>query len=368
MDMGTIASRPPTNNDNNEAKSPMNKMTFKCQKCNLLFDSVDAASSHEETEHAHICGICKVLRFQTIQELSNHKRTCGDMIINSGDDVDKDNDAYSSHGSNSFDAVPKSLAGVPSGVGSNANDEKAELANITNDPGTKIENNSEWLTVWTCDICKEAQFESYDAAVEHEKSCKGPDALMKPKDQAIGGIALPSSKTSLPPPSPLKRKNDVPSTDTKANILFSPIISDRTESLQYRHKISSYHRTVLESLQLQHRPSRNATGERLGIGSFHCLFCSKKISPPDGGGDGIARDWSMFTIVNELPATVFAHLREDCKPEFGAKCFIFECSQSSGDEFEKFLLSFFAENGITVLPDVGGIVVLHDDDFMNNPQ
>ena len=278
------------------------------------------------------------------------------MIIDSGDDV----------GANSFNSVAKSLAGVPSGVGGKANDEQSDAANITNNQGAKSENNSEWLTVWTCDVCKVAQFESYDAAVEHEKSCKGQDALIKPQDQVIERSALPPSETS-----PLKRKNVETATDTKAKIIFSPIISDSSDSIHY-HEISKYHRLVLESLQLLQLPSHYATGERLGIGAFHCHFCSKKISPPNHGGSGIARDWSMDNIVNKLPATVFAHLRTDCKPAqkiYGTeKLYTAEYSQSKGDKFEKFLQHFFAENGITVLPDVGGIAVLHDDDFMNNPQ
>lgn len=351
------------------ATSTMNQTSYKCRKCNRRFDSANAASAHEETEHAHTCGICKVLRFQTIQELSNHKRTCGDIvIIDSGDD----NDSSSAEGTAiRDDEATKSQTVGPSAGKTNGGNSVPTANSITGDKGTGSENKTEWLTIWTCDICKTAQFESYDAAVEHEAIClkgssgvQAQETLTKPQDQVV---ELPSVQSAHS-----KRKNIDSSINTKAEVLFSPILSDSSDSLHY-HEISMYHRRVLESLQLLQIPSHYASGERVGTGFFHCQFCSQKICPPNLDGNGIARDWSMDSIVNELPATVVTHLRTVCTPTqklHGTKSLITaDYSQPlENKSFEKFLRSFFAENGITVLPDVGGIVVLHDDDFMNNPQ
>lgn len=343
---------------------------YKCQKCELLFDSADAASSHEAKEHyLHECVVCRVLRFQTVQELAHHQRTCGNLM-------ELENDSVSpAGGTDVVDASERiSLAGK-------TDDGNTQATMSINNSGNNSDNNSDWTTVWTCDICKEAQFESYEEALKHEENCGkmtkgqvegGPTSTSKVLAEDIPGVStslapIPPPKT-LAPPYP-KRTNDTAPDKTKAIILFSPILEDSSDSLQY-YQISKYHRLVLKSLQLRHIPQHYSTGERIGQGSFHCQFCGKLLS---ASYDKPSVSWSMDSIVKVLPSAVLDHLCQVCeaapKP-YGEKLSVAQASQSSGRvSFDKFLLRFFAENGITVLPDdVGGVAVLHDDDFMKNPQ
>ena len=47
----------------------------------------------------------------------------------------------------------------------------------------KEKNSLEWATVWTCDICKEKQFNSFEDAVEHERHCQGKQEEDTPQDE-----------------------------------------------------------------------------------------------------------------------------------------------------------------------------------------
>lgn len=370
---GSPARRPPTYNGSTTttATSPSpNKTVFKCRKCNLLFDSADAASSHEEAEHAHLCGICKALRFRTIEELSNHRRNCGEILIRDSGDSDVDDTESSADG-----VLPDGPVVSAGEINAGNSGTSSTIAN--NKGATNGENPSEWLTVWTCDICKTAQFESYGAAVAHEAICAGgggsgsgvvqQDPLIQPQAQAVEAKTLPLLNSEAPPPS-----SSVPLLQNE-KILFSPILSDSSDSLQY-HQISEYHRLVLGSIQLRHHPPAYTIKDSIEIGSLHCQYCSQELFLPNHNGSGIPRRWSIGSIVAELPGIVFAHLSVICKSPEGQERqhLLLKAKQSMqsgghGTTFVNFLSSFFAENGIT-LPDRGGIGVLHDDDFMRHPQ
>jgi hypothetical protein len=280
------------------------------------------------------------------------------VILDSDSDEDDDDDEDFTPPADGYAAkcdvkVESAVADPNAGV---AQDENSDMPMTTDDTTKTSEKSAEWLTVWTCDICKSAQFESFAAAVEHEAICTGGDSVvqdapMKPQDQS-----------SSPPQKPDISKSSINAT---ATTLFSPIISDSSDSKN--HELSQYHQLVLESLQLLNHPS----GKRIGIGAFHCLFCSQRLHP-NPAKDGNAREWTLTSITNELPNTVLSHLNEVCKaapPSLGGKLYAFKSLNSSGKEiFEKFIQKFFAENGITIVPYVGGMAVLHDDDFMKNPQ
>ncbi|KAL7553692.1 hypothetical protein ACHAWF_017012, partial [Thalassiosira exigua] len=217
---------------------------------------------------------------------------------------------------------------------------------------------TEWTTVWTCDICKTCQFDRFDAAVEHEKHCQGKK--MAPQD-----TSLPSAKNV---PDIVRKAAAIASSPIKMKptevVLFSPILKDGADSSNYS-QISKYHRLILKSLQLLYLPSTSGGGSV----SFRCKLCSCPLYPDDDGAGTKPNPWTLKMIVETLPSMVLTHITSGCNAVPPTEGTQLPMTKGSGKmPFDEFLSGFFSENGIVERPDGRGVVVLSDDEFRKMPE
>lgn len=171
------------------AKSGAMEEMWTCDKCNVaLFKSYNEAVSHEKNctgdpnngtagkaaqaaqvsphttddisvENSFICDLCKVAEFKTFKEAEEHEAKC-------------------SAGTRKRDAAPQKSSRAPS------QHEKKRCDRVSDAAPPKT-------TIWTCDVCKSAEFPTFDEAAEHEKTCVGN---AKTKSKAASG-----SDTAVPP-------------------------------------------------------------------------------------------------------------------------------------------------------------------------
>ena len=236
----------------------------------------------------------------------------------------------------------------------------------------KEKNSLEWATVWTCDICKEKQFNSFEDAVEHERHCEGKKEEDTPqdedeKDQKKAAVATKekmappttdaavATKEKMPPPT-----TPSPSKSNQMVTLFSPILNDISDSKNYS-EISQYHQIMLKSLQMLHRKV-SSSSEEGGTVSFQCQFCNQSFSPT-----GDEASWTLEDIEEVLPALVFSHLTNGCKGVPFEESQLSTTNTSGKILFDDFLSLYFSENGIVDRLDGRGVVVLSDEEFMKMP-
>eukprot|EP00804_Cyclotella_cryptica_P028062 CCRYP_017279-RA/>CCRYP_017279-RA protein AED:0.02 eAED:0.02 QI:90/1/1/1/0/0.5/2/833/444 len=155
-----------------------------------------------------------------------------------------------------------------------------------NAQNAEADDDVEYATVWICDVCQLARFDTYDEAVAHEKDCKGPpvsDAHKKDplKRDNLTNDNLPSVASTYPSNSGGK--------NAKKILLLSPVAHthDPTE-------ISHRFFTILQSLDLLYHPQS-------GLISFNCHYCSTPL--PISGAS-----WNFKRVVEVLPNAVTMHL------------------------------------------------------------
>jgi len=181
-------------------------------------------------------------------------------------------------------------------------------------PPTTQRRTGEYTTVWTCDLCHEAQFDTFEDACEHEKVCTG--------------LPPPSS----PPPPP---QDPVPSSKIT---LFSPLIENGMNCINW-YKISNYHQRILKSMKLMYCPTT-------GVVAFQCQYCSADLSPTP------PQLWTTDMIVDLLPNLVQSHVHHTCKGVSKLEKERLPLADTTVGKisFGKFLKPFFAENGIVDKP------------------
>mmetsp|Transcript_4384 Transcript_4384/g.9892 ORF Transcript_4384/g.9892 Transcript_4384/m.9892 type:complete len:80 (+) Transcript_4384:111-350(+) len=56
-------------------------------------------------------------------------------------------------------------------------------------PNGRAKEGEGYSSRWTCDVCRVKAFDSFEAALEHEKTCTGPmvDLTLESSDSEIGG-------------------------------------------------------------------------------------------------------------------------------------------------------------------------------------
>jgi len=250
----------------------------------------------------------------------------------------------------------------------------------------------EWTTVWTCDICQKEQFDCYEDAVAHEKICEANKKNRKKKDEtkaqdpspsmrrASSDMSLASSKSSgassaivttlKKSPSPRK----IPAENKEPVPLFSPVLRDASDSSNFS-LISRYHRLILKSVVLLHRPtsSTEAGGAPGGGGvvSFQCKFCAKPFVPDAGGGK--SQHWTLSTIAENLPSMVQTHTmsKQGCKFVTSEVAAQLPNAKAKGKmRLDEFLSGFFCENGIVERILGGGqraVILLPEEEFRKMP-
>ena len=221
------------------------------------------------------------------------------------------------------------------------------------------------------------QFPTFEEAVEHEKGCtgggggegldmggngtKGGGGPQDPTASSSSVVAGRGSTATTSGPT-------VPSTDEIT--LFSPVLRDVFPNSS---QISRYHRLILKSIRLLHSPC-GGRERRGGSVSFHCRHCTCVFSPPGFEDDNKKGDdpppplWTINKIVEMLPSRVENHIINECEG-LPAERTILPTAKSSGKmPFDRFIATFFTDNGIMDSPDGPGgrisTVVLPDEDFV----
>jgi hypothetical protein len=191
---------------------------------------------------------------------------------------------------------------------------------------TSQKRTDEYSTIWTCDVCLVAQFKSFEEACEHEKTCTG-----------------------LPPPPP---QDPVPSSKIT---LFSPLLENGMNCINW-YKISNYHQHILKSMKLMHSSTTGAI-------AFQCQYCSAELSPSP------PQLWTTDKIINLLPNLVQSHIHHACKVVSNSEKERLADTTLGKISFDKFLKSFFTENGIVDKPigPAGQTItaVIPEEEFVN---
>ncbi|KAL9188446.1 hypothetical protein ACHAXT_006824 [Thalassiosira profunda] len=200
---------------------------------------------------------------------------------------------------------------------------------------TATEDAKDYVQVWTCDVCKEEQFEDYDEAVAHEASCTGPKRDLAEVD-VDGSPAKPSQV-----------------------VLFAPLLDRHIDSTNYM-QISKYERLALKSVQLLYTPKPSG-----GELSFQCLHCATPLSP-----DGTDQTWTAGKIGTKVHAFACQHGRFCNAAPANERATLSNADASRRGKMAlgAFLAGYFAENGIREnRRDGGGFIVMKDEDFRKVP-
>lgn len=210
--------------------------------------------------------------------------------------------------------------------------------------------NGVWTTVWTCDICNNEQFTSFEGACEHERTCQGKKED-KPQDQPI----------ALEKKGPLQDVKTTPASSpsnvsSKLTTLFSPL-SDSADSVNFS-KLSKNHQIMLSSLKILHRQVKSSS-EECGAVSFQCQFCSHPYPPVDG-----EVSWTLDDVKKVLPALVDSHLLGCKSSSFDNKEPSSLVDASGNMSLDEFLSSYFRDNGIVDRLDGRGVIAVSDENFL----
>jgi len=214
------------------------------------------------------------------------------------------------------------------------------------EPITQKESN--YITCWTCDVCKVAHFKTYKEAEEHEIQCKIDMENKKKKE------ATPPSKQQANKGAGYLSDNSRP--PAKNVELFSPFVQSATDSADFE-KISNCHAAILQSVRLLHHPFNGSV-------ALQCQYCNQ----------GMSTTWTYKKMTEMLPVLVCNHILE-CQ---NAPAEVVESMQEHitnildksseivGElSFGKFLESFLLTNGIVEGAIKGDkqLVVMPDDKF-----
>lgn len=203
---------------------------------------------------------------------------------------------------------------------------------------------SNYVTCWTCDVCKVAHFKTFKEAEEHEIQCKidmenkRKKEATPPKKQANKGVESDSRQSA------------------KNVVLFSPFVQSVTDSADFE-RISNCHAAILQSVKLLHHPFNGSV-------ALQCQYCNQ----------GMSSTWTYKKMTEMLPVLVCNHILE-CQ---NAPAEVVESMQEHitnildksseivGElSFGKFLESFLLANGIVEGAIKGDkqLVVMPDDKF-----
>lgn len=197
------------------------------------------------------------------------------------------------------------------------------------------------LHYYCSDICNEKQFNSFDEAAEHEKTCTGVTTSEE-------------SKTATA---------DV----NERKALLSPILGDKCTATS-KDSISKYYCAILESLNLVYKVSTGAV-------LFQCHYCSAFYD---------SSSWTLKRVGKSLPSMVLKHVKlvghkgrergNAAKVGCGnipsvalSKILESESSKNSGKtRFEEFVRVYFESNRVVERKgkdDVAQLVVMTDEEF-----
>ena len=158
-----------------------------------------------------------------------------------------------------------------------------------------------FVTMWTCDVCRVAQFESFDAAVEHERTCDGSPPVEIHRSPADGPRDADGAAGTAPA-GPAAED----SVESRPREIFYQILRDSNDTPCFS-RISPFHRTVLKSTSLWSVPGEgDAGGDRIdgdddGKGDpvrFSCRFCGEVYSSTRIAADG-SRYWSLADLTTD---------------------------------------------------------------------
>jgi len=308
QEAGEGSSSRPTASKDTAMISGATEEVWTCDKCNnAQFSNYDEAIEHEKMcdgatdsgksatktqvspqptknvvpEMSFVCDVCKVAEFSTYEEAAKHEAKCS---YGNGSQSKERNKEKSSTGT-------KSKMGAKSG-----REEPVKRPKHRQDRKQKTE--VARTTVWTCDICKTAEFSTFEEAVEHEKRCDGSKTthkkgriLMSSRDRERrpGKDSDPISRNSQ------KRKAvGVSSSGTPALI---PLISDSVSSESM--KLSPLN--LLAMAQMDLASNSTGTGESDVRYELRCKHCSapSKVNTLD-------------TLHRGVYSMMYSHLLKTC--------------------------------------------------------
>ena len=342
---------------------------FKCDNCKILFADKDEARAHEKscTEPAWFsCRVCNVMRFAQASDLIEHERGCQGSAPLSKEDLPLMENILkqTTNGNDSSEVVepPFNNNSTSSTVPPEKDDDSvievkdspSNTATAETSPASPSDQpakrESQYTTVWTCDVCNDAHFKTYEEAEQHEIQCRIiMDKKAKQQQQAESLPAKSKKGTDA---------NNDSRQQTKNVVLFSPFVQSVTDSADFE-KISNCHAAILQSVKLLHHPFSGSVG-------LQCQYCS----------EGMSTTWTFKKMTEMLPVQVCNHIL-DCQHAPAAVVdsmqqhisdILNKSSDIIGDmPFEKFLESFLLSNGIVegVIKGNKQLVLLPDEKCKN---
>lgn len=307
---------------------------FKCSNCKILFTDRVKARTHEATcsePEWFSCRVCKIMRFATTGTLIEHEGVCkGPAPISRKDlplaeEILKDTTGSQSDDSSvqiieppissnktSITTTPAQVQPVSTSLNQQFKEESEPLPSdssaLANNGDNAVQNTStidlltppkeevkvssssynspsppksNFITCWTCDVCKVAHFDTFEKAVEHENQCM---IDMKKKE-------------TMPPKKSNQGSNDVENlsksrqqTSSANVVLFSPLINGNSDSPDF-DQLSDCHASILQSVKLLHHPFNGSV-------ALQCQFCCEPMSTT----------WTLKKMTEMLPVAMCNHL------------------------------------------------------------
>mmetsp|Transcript_7560 Transcript_7560/g.12476 ORF Transcript_7560/g.12476 Transcript_7560/m.12476 type:complete len:710 (-) Transcript_7560:51-2180(-) len=377
------AQPPPVNNNPPPAAENLLRVKyFKCSNCKILFTDREKARTHEATCNEPVwfsCRVCKIMRFSKAATLIEHERSCRGPVPLTRKDLPLAEETLKENGNgaksdddssveiidppikSTTSAVPKPLAipaPAPQSMGvANEDDSSVEIIDSADKTAAPLppsapaseptQKDPNYITCWTCDVCKIANFKTYKEAEEHEVQCK-IDMETKKKEKET----LPKKQANKGVEQHLGDSRQL----AKNVELFSPFVQSVSDSADFE-KISNCHAAILQSVRLLHHPFNGSV-------ALQCQYCNQEMSTT----------WTFKKMTEMLPVLVCNHILEcqNAPPEVVESMqehitnILDKSSEIVGElSFGKFLESFLLANGIVEGAIKGDkqLVVIPDDKF-----
>lgn len=160
----------------------------------------------------------------------------------------------------------------------------------SNNNGGNLPKQSQYITCWTCDVCKVAHFKTFKEAEEHENQCmiemekktKKNNTPSPPKKTNRGGVDYLSDS----------RQSSSAKNNNEDVVLFSPFVQGVSDSADFE-KLSNCHAAILQSVKLLHHPFNGSV-------ALQCQYCN----------EGLSTTWTLKKMTEMLPVQVCNHILE----------------------------------------------------------
>ena len=321
--------------------SPKTKMEmhrvkyFKCSNCKILFTDRVKARTHEATctePEWFSCRVCKIMRFANTGTLKEHEGVCkgpapisrkdlplAEEILKDTTGIQSDDSSVQiieppiSSNKSSTTTAPAQIQPVSTSLNQQFKEENDEplpsdSSALANNGDNAVQNTStidlltppkeevkvsspsynspsppksNFITCWTCDVCKVAHFDTFEKAVEHENQCM---IDMKKKE------TMPPKKNNQSSNNVENLSKSRQQTSSANVVLFSPLINGNADSLDF-DQLSDCHASILQSVKLLHHPFNGSV-------ALQCQFCCEPMSTT----------WTLKKMTEMLPVAMCNHL------------------------------------------------------------